>query len=110
MHTEEEAKKLWCPHVRLGDEQGASASINRAWGRGCPDAASCIASKCMAWNWAGHQVQEQLIDRNDRAARDAAKADGWRYEVSYDDGKDLFIKALSDAPQVGFCGLAGRSD
>ena len=52
MHTEDEAKKMWCPHVRIGDDQGASASINRAWSRGCPDAANCIASKCMAWRWA----------------------------------------------------------
>jgi len=100
MHTEEEAKKLWCP--RTGGSNLRHETLHPS--------ECCIASKCMAWNWAGHQVQEQLIDRNDRAARDAAKAEGWRYEVSYDDGKDLFIKALSDAPKVGFCGLAGRPD
>lgn len=37
MMTEGEAKEKWCPHMRLGDEQGASAS--------------CIGSACMAWRW-----------------------------------------------------------
>lgn len=82
MHTEDEARKLWCPHVRLGDEQGASASINRTWSRGCPDAASCMASKCMSWRW----VTELKVFEAD---------------------PDLSANVRTE---YGFCGLAGRPD
>lgn len=118
MHTEDEAKKKWSPHVRwmhyVRNDGAPMAMNNRASKNdfleitpGCDPKNTCIGSACMAWRWAGPQVQEQLIDSKDYAAKDAAKAEGWRYEVSYDDGKDLFIKALSDAPNVGFCGLSG---
>jgi hypothetical protein len=62
MHTEEQAKELWCPHVRVaepsfykrGPATGGSlvghepASVNR-------DAkhkdTNCIGSKCSQWRW-----------------------------------------------------------
>lgn len=51
MHTEEQAKKLWCPEVRKimeanGGRNGiAATSINT-------EDALCIASECMHWRWA----------------------------------------------------------
>jgi hypothetical protein len=50
MHTEEQARTKWCPHVRVSD-----GSWNRKWslntdGKG-QERARCIASECMAWRW-----------------------------------------------------------
>jgi hypothetical protein len=61
----------------------------------------------MAWRWSGVRVEEKLIPTKDYDAKNQAKADGWRYEVTYDDDVCLFVRAKSDAPEVGYCGLAG---
>ena len=52
--TEEEAKKKWCPMVRISGA-GSSGAISN---RGCTDegvhddmAQMCMASDCMAWRW-----------------------------------------------------------
>lgn len=45
-HTEEQARKKWCPFVQclaLGDKIGT----NRPVGKGT----YCIASDCMMWEW-----------------------------------------------------------
>jgi hypothetical protein len=51
-HTEAEAKKLWCPMVRVVSEDGAG--YNRFSGNKNeydPIDHACIASKCMMWQW-----------------------------------------------------------
>lgn len=62
MYTEEEAKKKWCPMVRIvgvdGKENGV---VNRTSYNKCvhvgeredfiPAGSECIASKCMMWEW-----------------------------------------------------------
>jgi len=64
--TEEEARKKWCPFVRLlsvttrdGKPEAAIASFNRialspdpSTHVMSPETARCIASECMAWRWA----------------------------------------------------------
>lgn len=55
MHTEDEARRNWCPMVRaLAHEGHASVAVNRAHPDGVLDItqARCIASDCMAWQWA----------------------------------------------------------
>lgn len=49
--TEEEAKTKWCPHVRQSDGIGEVAT-NRWDEDNNPAYARCIASECMAWEWA----------------------------------------------------------
>jgi hypothetical protein len=55
MHTEEEARKLWCPMVRY--EEGVNrwslgAEPLEKWGtEDNPSASRCIASQCMMWRW-----------------------------------------------------------
>lgn len=53
MHTEEEAKKLWCPMARVhvtvhrdyyGQEVAAGPAVNRGNKK-----SYCIASECMMW-------------------------------------------------------------
>ena len=84
MHTEDEAKTKWCPHVRLGSVDArpdpddrdsllgkSQPSKNRQFVQDfagsskldpvrlnyIPSGTHCIASKCMAWRWV---VQLQL--------------------------------------------------
>lgn len=54
MHTEEQAKTLWCPHVRSGNGTPATnCAVNQTivsgeharWDK-------CCASACAAWRWA----------------------------------------------------------
>ena len=57
MHTEEQARELWCPHVRYAIEGSKwRIAINRWLGMSDrnfnPEPAHCIASQCMAWRWA----------------------------------------------------------
>jgi hypothetical protein len=58
MHTEEQAKELWCPEVRFSDPQPKLESANRwpikdsSYGTMInPKACHCIASKCAMWRW-----------------------------------------------------------
>ena len=68
MHTEEEAKETWCPHVRVvmarrkgkatnADIEPFPPTLNRIHIYGEPDSmvrpTCCIGSKCMAWRWFG---------------------------------------------------------
>lgn len=67
MHTEEEARQLWCPFARaipatiLGGVATTVVGVpahNRVQEHGEHEATwhtshNCIASACMAWRWAG---------------------------------------------------------
>jgi hypothetical protein len=67
MHTEEQAKHLWCPMVRHeGDSNG---TFNRGW---CPSnplnsagqaeqsyMCNCLASGCAMWRW--HNPKEKRL-------------------------------------------------
>ncbi len=65
LHTEEEAKELWCPFARVVEftEDTISAPYNRAWaGDGHPTRTHeplqcrCIGDRCMAWRWEEHDL------------------------------------------------------
>ena len=88
MHTEDEAKKLWCPHsiaMHAGGHCGNRDAENNTmeWPNCHPSTAkqtSCIASKCMSWRW----VTELK---------------------TFDLDPDLSAEVRSDR---GYCGLAGK--
>lgn len=55
MHTEEQAKALWCPHGRIALEvTGATINDPSLLGgaQGADYACACIASRCAMWRWA----------------------------------------------------------
>lgn len=55
--TEEEAKKKWCPFVRV-DSEGNNRSVNI--GPHTTDLTVCVGSACMAWRWAGRLIDERV--------------------------------------------------
>ncbi len=93
MHTEDEAKELWCPFSRAiaahrrhnkTEWRGKQPAFNRivedgrvegAWPTGC----ACVASQCSAWRWWG----ERPVTEGDFA---------------------------SPTVKVGYCGLAGNPE
>jgi hypothetical protein len=48
MHTEEQAKTLWCPHTRAANGEEHVVAVNRKQASGN----GCIGSACAAWRWA----------------------------------------------------------
>jgi hypothetical protein len=83
MHTEDEARELWCPMVRY-ERESAEPSFNRCRGNdgvhnNPPDPCRCIASQCAMWRW--HQT-----------------------EAKYRGAGDTFITVKG----IGYCGLAGK--
>lgn len=105
MHTEDEAKKLWCPQARVigtlhqpaspGDPDYVvgQGSQNRGFSMGGPlTNCNCIASKCMAWRWA------KIINPDHQPPRDM-----------WPDGREPHEKELYiDGREKGYCGLAGK--
>lgn len=59
MHTEEQAREKWCPHVRISASDGPCEGNHAAnIGADLNPLGRCIASDCMAWRWddAGEHV------------------------------------------------------
>lgn len=51
MHTEQEAKDLWCPMFRLTPSHDEKYDVHD--NRSCVHPAIyCLGSKCAAWRWA----------------------------------------------------------
>lgn len=94
MYTEDEAKKKWCPHVRVMDFGTSaagvrSAGVNRGTERAFGDKpfATCIGSQCMAWRW-------DRYGRRTFSPDSTPGAGGGSYQAT-----DI---------KVGYCGLAGE--
>lgn len=64
--TEAQAREKWCPLVRVQMYQrnpvGDNAPVNR---NGCD--VYCMASRCMAWRWAGYKKVPSKIKNQDEA-------------------------------------------
>ena len=61
MMTEAEARKKWCPHIRISGTDRQSAMTNRC---DTPTMTCCIASECMAWRWGPSTRWEHDADGN----------------------------------------------
>lgn len=96
-HTEEEAKKRWCPFVQISGtgnpEQGGGFYTNRGGDIVAPKYCRCIASDCMAWQW------ETAF--NDEAVNEMREV--WREEPD----TEHFADSKHYPAPHGYCGLAG---
>ena len=85
--TEDQARMMWCPFVRVADSPDARPpAANCTAGPDAdrtPDWARCVGSLCMAW-------------------RDSS----YLGPSSYDDGERI----EGDWIVAGYCGLAGKDD
>ena len=125
MVTEEEARKKWCPFVRLmsvakrdGKRDTAVTAFNRialtsdaATHDMSPAAARCIASECMAWRWGEIEsendgVYEGRLEPGEFNPPFAQCPPG--YEVtSYNSASFCAVKNHRNVVK-GWCGLAGK--
>ena len=102
MLTEKEARTKWCPHARLGDEDGAT--FNRRWDNKVHEATVCLASDCAMWRW-------RYIPKP-RSSK--TKVEGWDYLDGDESGEgvEMWIEPEESlqARRRGYCGLAGKTD
>lgn len=92
--TEEEAKKKWCPFVRISDGENLNEPITSRLipledhGSG---ETNCIGSACMAWRW---------------EERKTVPAEGYQTP----EGQSVVTRYMTIDPQegAGFCGLAAK--
>ena len=101
MMTEEEAKKKWCPEVRLSaiSENGKhyyAASRDRCFfvppNTKDPerDITKCIASACMMWRWENQDIWINRVEEGEKVS-----------------GMDT-QEAADCLPRLGYCGLGGK--
>lgn len=101
MHAEEEARKLWCPMVRLVTVTGDTKNVlNRAAFNRCvtemegmefnPQGTNCIASQCAMWRKGSHGAGCGLW-----LVEGTSNAYAWKCV----DGCTL---------HMGYCGLGGK--
>lgn len=118
--TEEKAKTKWCPHVRI------SNGPDGVWNKlsfdimNNPDITkretyNCIGSACMMWRDLGQQREKMRNYHDDRTVNGSSHnyPDGWQYshtDIDQDNRPfDLLHRiAADDAPNLGYCGLAGE--
>lgn len=95
MHTEADARELWCPFARLSYKTGTfnrfQSKLRRIFGLKKAEpidaiADNCLASSCAAWRW-GERYQDT------RDGSDAVPGKGYEPGV---------------LEEQGYCGLAGR--
>lgn len=84
MHTEDEAKKLWCPEHR--GIIGSESANNNFHSDTC-----CIASQCMHWRWDMKWV--------------SSSTDG-----TANGNVVVVLERLKGEPKRGYCGLSGRPE
>lgn len=92
MHTEEEARKLWCPMERAGRflEHGVIAHNEYS---------ACRASDCAMWRWFREEVVYAVTGPTD------PKPEGFYY---WDSNRKQWWKYTNDSPTKGYCGLGGK--
>lgn len=112
MHTEEEARKLWCPmaRVRIVEYDGDPAYTkpvvyaqgeNRGRREGNPlNGSQCIASQCMMWRWLDDEF-EYLFSPPEQ--------EGWAHAPYYSEGGTKCDRwGRKNQNRKGFCGIGGK--
>ena len=97
MHTEADARRLWCPFART------QAGTTR-YGGG-PDAGTlCLGSECAAWRWRrdAYTSHRHMNPDDDPTSADAMMlTDGYNFEAERR-GLRVYVR---EHPRTGACGL-----
>jgi hypothetical protein len=119
MHTNEQAKELWCPMVRHVSDEDDKAATNR-WGNAYPtdpagDWNSCIASKCAMWRvgYVPHRrfhKAENPLASTEAAAGAGKPACPCEFYSDWDNNGEgagwLETEQHTQTRALGYCGLA----
>lgn len=113
MHTEEEAKTKWCPHVRhqswIKDDGNLVVCVNRE-PRLFAEAndphvsmCNCLASDCTAWRWSKANVvsKSALVSPSEWGSSQPSP----QLPFGYAETKDGCAARIVP---LGYCGLAGK--
>jgi len=126
--TEAEARKKWCPMVRIARRESpepysnslvqivvAGCNTDALGGTRVPASCRCIASDCMMWVTAGEApVYRTLVCAEDAAETEPARPDhvppSWTFVPASEDDNGIahWIEPDNDynARRLGRCGLA----
>lgn len=124
MHTNEQARVLWCPQARVARHEFVNnptqdyiiggTNSDALGGTRVPASCLCIAAECAMWRW--HDWAEPgMVFAENRHAQTIEQAGtpkggpGWIFVPAEDDyahWREPTEKA--DARRLGYCGLAGR--
>ena len=108
MHTEDEARTLWCSEARVAHTKDdddfnpvSAVAINRVYGIIFPEECVCIASECAKWRWVGGGNEKTITNK-----KEPPYGDGWVLVMGQPHlNKYFWERSLKD--QRGYCGLAG---
>ena len=115
MHTEDDARKLWCPMARVNTDQGNTYYDNRSDLVNGPTTL-CIASVCAMWRWdKDFHVKTRLCSDAFATTEPARPADlpaDWYFVPA---SISLISPAQWAEPtnqslkrRTGYCGLGGK--
>jgi hypothetical protein len=105
MHTEEQARAKWCPHVRVSEDGARGVAHNTTLNIDTPNSipqhiGTCIASLCMAWRWAESQEEYRPGYSEGGMKLLPPEGEGWK-----EHGGGW---TRTREQRIGYCGLAGE--
>lgn len=122
MHTEQQARELWCPMVRAANgKQATNCAVNmqplmKDYPREPVDDhttnGSCVASVCAMWRWASTAKRRRYNCADQLAMEEPARPSNvppsWTFCAS-EDGNACWLESEpeANARRTGYCGLAG---
>lgn len=121
MHTEEQARELWCPMVRHVVNAETVAAGNRFEEGFHANECRCVVSQCAMWRWLSASPQKWLdatvkgvthLDAEPPSTPDVKPPQGWDWVASSENGDNgggwREPPDQADARRQGYCGLAGQ--
>jgi hypothetical protein len=119
MHTENDAKNLWCPLVQHEGKSGGSFS--RGWSPGNPlnrarseaedsHLCNCIGSRCAVWRWTARPAPLTIACQNPRVTTEPPRPEGmpaaWIFIpcMPYCGTTAHWTAPNSGEPKLGYCG------
>jgi hypothetical protein len=103
MYTEEEAKELWCPHIRhaINNNNPSSNAVNDGAVRVRSKWNACIGSKCSQWRW-----NYRIVFPENEAEEE--KKQNWFWGLFEPTYPTYALPPKLEKSDKGYCGLAGK--
>lgn len=112
MHTEDEAKKLWCPHTiasHTNPRQKTYDTRDKPREENSRFEHNCIASRCSQWRWCENMAEPTDKTMQFRSTYDRTPDDpGFVWKLMKNDEDVIEWVKCKILPRKGYCGLAGK--